>query len=133
MQEVFARLARGRRPLAKVKNVRAYLFSATRNAANDILRSKLRRGCVQERACADFRTHLATRDDESAAESLTLCRALAELPLEQREVLVLKVFDEMTFKEIANTIGASINTVASRYRYGIEKLRAAIEVKDDGR
>jgi len=53
------------------------------------------------------------------------------LPVDQREVLILKIYDEMTFKEIANTVGASINTVASRYRYGIEKLREALEVSEN--
>ena len=132
VQEIFARLARGRRRLAKIDNVRAYLFSATRNAANGILRSKRRRSILQDEVCADFRTHSAHRNGDSVTESLVLCQALAELPVEQREVLVLKVFDGMTFKEIASTTGASINTVASRYRYGIDKLREAIEAKDDG-
>ncbi len=58
-----------------------------------------------------------------------MSRAFAELPTEQREVLVLKAFDGMTFKEIAQLVGASINTVASRYRYGIEELRRALEDK----
>ena len=132
VQEVFTRLARGRRRLAKIDNVKAYLFSATRNAANGILRGKHRRSILQEAVCADFRTHSAKRNGDSATESLVLCQALAELPVEQREVLVLKVFDGMTFKEIARTTGSSINTVASRYRYGIDKLRDAIEAKDDG-
>ena len=45
------------------------------------------------------------------------------LPAEQREVVHLKVFEGMTFQEIADLCGESINTVASRYRYAIEKLR----------
>ncbi|MCA1596341.1 MAG: hypothetical protein LC772_07955, partial [Chloroflexi bacterium] len=54
----------------------------------------------------------------------------ARLPVEQREVLALKVFQGLTFKEIARATGISINTAASRYRYGIEKLREALEARE---
>lgn len=53
-------------------------------------------------------------------------RALAELPVEQREVITLHLHAEMTFREIALQLGHSINTVQSRYRYGIEKLRTLL-------
>lgn len=49
--------------------------------------------------------------------------ALATLPLEQREVICLRGQGDMTFKEISNALGVSINTVQSRYRYGLNKLR----------
>ena len=48
---------------------------------------------------------------------------LARLPEEQREVIMLKVYAGLTFKEIAETLELSANTVASRYRYAIERLR----------
>jgi len=53
-------------------------------------------------------------------------RALGELPAEQREVVHLKAFEGMTFQEIADATGESINTVASRYRYAMEKMRAQL-------
>jgi RNA polymerase sigma factor (sigma-70 family) len=53
-----------------------------------------------------------------------LSRALAELPYEQREVVVLKIKQEMTLRRIARLQGVSISTVHGRYRYGMEKLRA---------
>ena len=59
-------------------------------------------------------------------ERLALERALCELPPEQREVVHLKAFEGMTFQEIADAIGESINTVASRYRYAMEKMRAQL-------
>jgi RNA polymerase sigma-70 factor (ECF subfamily) len=56
---------------------------------------------------------------------IALERALLSLPAEQREVIHLHVFEGLTFQETADAMGESINTVASRYRYAIEKLRAA--------
>jgi RNA polymerase sigma-70 factor (ECF subfamily) len=53
--------------------------------------------------------------------------ALARIPDEQREVIVLRIFEGLSFREIAAVSGQSINTVASRYRYGIEKMRALME------
>jgi RNA polymerase sigma-70 factor, ECF subfamily len=57
-----------------------------------------------------------------------LDEALRTLPSEQREVVHLKVFEGMTFQEIANLAGESINTVASRYRYAMDKLRVQLQV-----
>jgi RNA polymerase sigma-70 factor (ECF subfamily) len=64
------------------------------------------------------------------AERLAVTQALGELPPEQREVVHLKAFQGMTFKEIADLTGESINTVASRYRYATEKLRALLTARN---
>ena len=49
---------------------------------------------------------------------------LARLPYEQREVVVLHLHHGMRFREMAEALGVSINTVQSRYRYGLDKLRS---------
>jgi RNA polymerase sigma-70 factor (ECF subfamily) len=49
-------------------------------------------------------------------------RALAGLPVEQREVVVLRIWGGLAFGEIAGVVGERTNTVAGRYRYGMEKL-----------
>lgn len=56
-----------------------------------------------------------------------LNEALAQLPYKQREVIVLHIQGEMGFKEIAESQDVSINTVQSRYRYGLDKLRAILD------
>ncbi len=54
---------------------------------------------------------------------------LAQLPAEQREAIVLKIWQEYTFEEIGQLLGLSPNTVAGRYRYGLQKMRCCL--KDD--
>jgi len=64
--------------------------------------------------------------DESPAERAAM-RCLAELPVGQREVIVLKLWHDLTFEEIGELLELSPNTAAGRYRYGLEKLRACLK------
>ena len=63
---------------------------------------------------------------EDAAERAAM-KALSELPPEQREVIVLKIWHEYTFEEIGELIDISPNTAAGRYRYGLQKLRQCLK------
>ena len=54
-------------------------------------------------------------------------RCLGELPVPQREVIVLKLWHEYTFEEIGELLEVSPHTAAGRYRYGLEKLRACMK------
>jgi RNA polymerase sigma-70 factor, ECF subfamily len=62
-------------------------------------------------------------DYESQERSQIVQEALQELDSAQREVIVLKVWGEMTAIEIAAALDLSANTVASRYRYGLQALK----------
>ncbi len=53
--------------------------------------------------------------------------ALRALPSEQREVVYLKVYEGLTFREIGERCGVGANTAASRYRYALEALRSVLE------
>jgi RNA polymerase sigma-70 factor, ECF subfamily len=69
---------------------------------------------------------LAYQEPEHAELAISLDVALRQLPDEQREVVVLKIWGELTFAQIAETLGAPLNTVAARYRYALDKLRNRI-------
>jgi RNA polymerase sigma-70 factor (ECF subfamily) len=60
-------------------------------------------------------------------ESRQLNDAIAQLPDEQREVIILHLKGEMKFREIARLQGASISTIQGRYRYGLDKLRSLLD------
>lgn len=64
--------------------------------------------------------------NESAAER-TAMRHLANLPQEQREAIVLKIWHDCTFEEIGGLMEISPNTAAGRYRYGLQKLKSKLE------
>lgn len=59
-------------------------------------------------------------------QSVRLNDVLAQLPYEQCEIIVLHLHQDMRFRDIAEALGLSINTVQSRYRYGISKLRSIL-------
>ena len=69
--------------------------------------------------------------DESPVERAAM-RCLAELPVPQREVVVLKIWHNHTFEEIGELLGVSPNTAAGRYRYGLEKLRLCLRGENYG-
>ena len=62
-------------------------------------------------------------EDGLAALVPDLEKALADLPEEQREVVVLRVWGEMTLQAAADVLDVPLNTAASRYRYALDKLR----------
>ncbi len=57
-------------------------------------------------------------------------RGLAALPVEQREVVVLRVWHEHSFRDIGTALGISTHTAASRWRYGIDKLETVLRGKE---
>jgi RNA polymerase sigma-70 factor (ECF subfamily) len=65
-------------------------------------------------------------DPDSETFRRELDAAFAELPPEQRAVVHLKLWEEMTFESISRTLDIPLNTAASRYRYGLDKLRARL-------
>ena len=101
----------------------AYLRRAVRNECYSVMRTRRRDIVVAVDAPLLERVQAA---DDRPDEKLALEQALGQLPAEQREVVHLKVWEGLTFQEIADLTGESLNTAASRYRYAMEKLRAVL-------
>ncbi|MGD8499825.1 MAG: RNA polymerase sigma factor [Phycisphaerales bacterium] len=127
LQNVFVRLAEAAADLEIRRNVKGYLISCVANRARDRLRRKSKMldrpeglGCSV--SATDPVKVLIDRE-----ESARIFNTLTQLPYAQREVFVLHVQAGMKFREIAKLQDASIKTVLSRYRYGIEKLQALLE------
>lgn len=124
VQQVFAALVkRGDSP--RLDNEAHYLRRAIRNECYSFRR---RRKLALFGSDSAFLEQVEEAASEvSPEERLTLERAIRNLPMEQRDVLHLHVFEGLTLREVADGSGESINTIASRYRYAIGKLRDAFE------
>jgi RNA polymerase sigma-70 factor (ECF subfamily) len=117
LQGAFVRMALYPQGLAKADHPWAYLLRIVRNEALKIIQKKradegISRGgheCV-DIPSIDFEAQQFVR------------QALEKLPSSQSEVVVLKIWEGMTFAEIAEVLGESPNTAASRYRYALQKL-----------
>lgn len=133
LQEAFYRFGRYSVRWKMVKNPQAFVFKVVRNEANRFLKRKTaqRKTMQMNPNHKNAIASVMQGPDESSVG--LLAESLARLPDDQREVVILKVFEEMTFKEIARICGLSVNTVASRYRYGLSKLRLFLEEKDETR
>jgi RNA polymerase sigma-70 factor (ECF subfamily) len=123
LSEVFLKAAR--QNLRRVRNARAYLLTSARHQAISMLRRRKRETPVAPSDSLFF--DAARLDPGQALLASRVEAALRELPPEQREVIALKVYEGLTFAEIAAITRARPNTVASRYRYAIERLRRALK------
>lgn len=103
-------------------NPNGYCLKAFRNRAINYRRGLWRRIARELASHAWFETDETQDVDEQA-----LMITLATLPCDQREVIVLKIWHAYTFEEIGEIAGVSPNTVAGRYRYGLEKLRNSLK------
>lgn len=125
LQEVFIRLAREKDDVQS--KGKAWGYRLAHNLAVDWLRRRDARGRWEEAAST---AGPEIFDPPSGLEARELAgqlvKAMAGLPVEQRTVMQLKLWEELTFEEIAATQGISANTAASRYRYGLEKLRETL-------
>ncbi len=126
VQEVFLGVLKSRQRLEDVRDLTAYLFTALRRAAGRSAERRARGPVLSEAAVEAAAAAEQPRDDRGPCGE-RLQRALLALPPEQREVVLLKTDGELTFAQIAEVIGASTNTAASRYRYALEKLRKTME------
>ena len=126
LQQVFVKLLQGR--ISMPDAPLGYLYRAVRNAALNTRRNG-RRDARLDSESAWF----AHRGGDREAV-LALQAALLELPEEQREVVMMRVWSGMTLEEIARTTDVSLNTVASRYRYALGKLRERLKPygRDEG-
>jgi RNA polymerase sigma-70 factor (ECF subfamily) len=126
LQDVFVKLARQPELLRGVRDERAFLLRLAHNAAIDLMRRRSARDKHHEAfgADAEMLSPFASTDDlDEQAFRAQLAAALGELPPEQRAVVHLKLWEGLTFEQIADALGIPPNTAASRYRYGLDKLR----------
>jgi len=128
LHQVFLKLLKGNVEVPR-DSVKAYLFRAVRNTALNLSQRNSRSVSfdVSENETAAISETWFEGPAELGYWSAKLESAIRALPVEQSEVLVMRIWGELTFDEIATVTNVSINTVASRYRYAIGKLRELLQ------
>jgi len=128
LQEAFVRYWRHQRQLPG--DPQALIVTSIRRAALDLARREDRRTAREEKAGGGIEEqvfHFEKLPGEGDERRIEIEVALQRLPDEQREVLVLKIWQEFTFDQIGGVLGIPPNTAASRYRYALNALRKELE------
>ncbi|NLZ07857.1 MAG: RNA polymerase sigma factor [Phycisphaerae bacterium] len=128
VQDVFVAFAAAAPTFRLTGSLKGYLATCVANAARNRLKAAVRRRTTDLDAAADLASQNERPDRWMALSEQfeRVSNAMADLPAEQREVIALHVYGDMAFREIAQWQQASIKTVQSRYRYGLDKLRSAL-------
>jgi RNA polymerase sigma-70 factor (ECF subfamily) len=119
VQDAFVRFWRRNRDIGN----RALLFATVRSVALDLIRRDSRRARREAQVVSESNQSVEPQfefEDESQRE---LAAAVNRLPREQREVVVMKIWNDLTFAAIAEVLEISQNTAASRYRYALAALK----------
>lgn len=128
VHDVFVSFAKSPEDFKLRGNLKSYLGTCVINRARDRIRANQRQSIGIDKI--DSAGSETIQPDQSliySEDSRRLNDAIAELPDQQREVIILRLKGEMRFKEIARLLGVSINTIQGRYRYGLDKLRSILD------
>ena len=128
VHDVFVALAQSAKRIKLAGNLRSFLATCVANRARSVNNyQKLRSASDLE--LAESVVARSLRPDQWIIHNEQLDQlnhALSQLPYEQREVITLHKYGGLKFNEIANMQNTSINTIQSRYRYGLDKLRSLL-------
>jgi RNA polymerase sigma-70 factor (ECF subfamily) len=123
VQEAFVKFWRRNH---KIDN-RGLLYATVRSIALDFIRRDSRRARREVVAFSDAEGAIEPQFQFEDEGQHALAAAMDRLPHDQREVLVMKIWNELTFAEIAGALGISQNTAASRYRYALAGLKKSLQ------
>jgi RNA polymerase sigma-70 factor (ECF subfamily) len=123
VQEAFVKFWRRNH---KIDN-RGLLYATVRSIALDFIRRDSRRARREVVAFSDAEGSIEPQFQFEDEGQCALAAAMDRLPHDQREVLVMKIWNELTFAEIAGALGISQNTAASRYRYALAGLKKSLQ------
>jgi len=128
VQAALVKVASAPERLAKAREPWFYLLRIVRNQSLVILRRKKRWSFAGN--LSDLRTRRLVDEVDVEETHRAVWSALRSIPTEQSEVVVLKIWEELTFAQIAELLDVSPATAASRYRYAIEKLTLKLREVD---
>ena len=128
VHDCFVSFAQSANKLQLRDSLKSYLSTSVANRVRNLGRDKIR-------PAVDVDTVDIAGPDSDCPDRLAMSKeqmqqinfALSQLPYEQQEIIILHFQSRLTFKEIAESQNVSVNTIQSRYRYGINKLRSILD------
>lgn len=128
VHDCFVSFAQSANKLQLRNNLKSYLSTSVANRVRNLGRDKLRPVAdVDELEIAGPQSDCPAHSAISKEQMRQINLALSQLPYEQQEVIALHLQSGLKFKEIAKSQSVSLNTIQSRYRYGIDKLRSILD------
>jgi len=128
VHDVFVSFAESIERIELKSNLRSYLLACVANHLRNRQRVKPLQ-TIPEEAIENTSSQSVQPDNVIMAEEISrrINNAMAHLPYEQQEVVIMHLQSELKFKEIAKAQGVSVGTVQSRYLYGLRKLRSLLD------
>ncbi|MHC4734032.1 MAG: RNA polymerase sigma factor [Planctomycetota bacterium] len=127
VHDVFVSFAQFVEKLQLRTSLKSYLSSCIANRVRNLKREKAQQAIrLDEAEIIRYDSNGPERLAIASEELHRIEGAMVQLPYEQREVIILHLQGEMRFRAIARSQGISINTIQSRYRYGLNKLRSLL-------
>jgi RNA polymerase sigma-70 factor (ECF subfamily) len=128
VQDSFVSFAQSAESIRLDGSLKGYLAACVANRARDVIRARHRQPAALSEADSIRSKAKGPELTAVCSEQLQqLARAIAQLPYEQTEVVILHLHGKMKFTQIARQQNTSVNTIRSRYRYGLNKLRALLD------
>jgi RNA polymerase sigma-70 factor (ECF subfamily) len=127
LHDVFVSFVQHAEKLRLRTSLKSYLSSCIANRVRNLNREKSQRAMqLNDAEAISSSCDRPERMAMSAEQSERIEKAMTELPYQQKEVIILHLQSGMRFKAIAESQGVSINTIQSRYHYGLDKLRSLL-------
>ncbi|MFB0523963.1 MAG: RNA polymerase sigma factor [Phycisphaerae bacterium] len=128
VHDVFVSFAKSAEDFKLRGSLKSYLATCVINRARDQIRANQRQPIkLDESGSISSKSDGPEQSVICSEEAQRLNHAIAQLPHQQREVIILHLKGEMKFREIAKLQSASVNTILGRYRYGLNKLRSILD------
>lgn len=125
LNELFIRIVEKKHKVAKAIRLKSYLYKMAINITRDRLKANKKRiEVLKEYSSFLEASNGVSVSDEEIARAVNV---MAILPVKQKEVVVMKIYMEKSFVDIGAALGISPNTVISRYRYAMKKMKNKLE------
>lgn len=129
LHDVFVSFAQYAKKIRLRTSLKSYLSSCIANRVRNLKHAKSQ---ITQPVHVEYIGKDCDRPDRQAISAelyRQIEQAMEQLPYDQREVIILHLQSGMRFRTIAESLNISINTIQSRYRYGLDKLRSLLEIE----